>query len=62
MDLIQKDQDIAAKAGVMLGGASVGPQGNWPGQWKEINERHSGNETVQVAPASATILHIPPAK
>ena len=62
MDLVQKDQDVAAKAGVILGGASVDPQGIWSGQWKEIEDRYSGNRTVQVAPASATILHISPAK
>ena len=62
MDLVQKDQDVAAKTGVMLGGASVDPQGIWSGQWKEIKDRYSGNLTVQVAPASATILHISPAK
>ncbi len=58
MDLIQKDQDVAAKTGVMLGGAVVNPQGIWSGQWKKIEDRHSGNPTFQIAPASATILHL----
>jgi len=62
MDLVQKDQDVAAKTGVMLGGAAIDPQGIWPGQWKKIEGGDSGNLTVQVAPASAMILHFSPAK
>jgi hypothetical protein len=62
MDLVQKDQDVTAKTGVMLGGASIDPQGIWSGQWKKIEGGNSGNLTVQVAPASATILHFSPAK
>ena len=62
MDLAQKDQDVAAKTGVMLGGAAIDPQGIWPGQWKKIEVGDFNNLTVQVAPASATILHFSPAK
>jgi hypothetical protein len=62
MDLVQKDQDIAAKTGVMLGGASVNAQGIWSGKWEKIKGGDSGNLTVQVASASATILHFSPAK
>jgi hypothetical protein len=62
MDLIQKDQDVAAKKGVMLGGTSVNPQGIWSGQWKKIKGGKSGSLKIQVAPASATILHFSPAK
>jgi hypothetical protein len=61
MDLVQKNQDIAAKTGVMLGGASIDPQGIWSGQWEKI-EGGPGNLTVQVAPVSATILCFSPAK
>jgi hypothetical protein len=57
MDLMQKDHDIAAKTDVMLGGAPVSPQGIWSGQWEKIEGDKSGNLMVQVAPASATILH-----
>jgi hypothetical protein len=60
MELKQKNQDIAAKTGVMLGGASVNPQGVWAGFWKKIKNRHSDNIMIKVAPASATILHIFP--
>ena len=62
MDLVQKDQDIAAKTDVMLGGASINPQGIWRGHWKKIKGGNSGDPTFQVAPASATILHFSPAK
>jgi hypothetical protein len=57
MDLVQKNQDIAAKTGVTLGGAAIDPQGIWQGEWKKIEGGNSGDLTVQVAPASAMILH-----
>jgi hypothetical protein len=60
MDLVQKDQDIAAKTGVTLGGAYIDPQGIWSGRWKKIEAGNSGEMTVQVAAASATILHFSP--
>jgi hypothetical protein len=62
MDLVQKDQDIAAKTDVMLGGASIDPQGIWSGQWKKIEGGNSGNLIVPLSPASATILRFSPAK
>jgi hypothetical protein len=62
MDLVQQKRNIAAKADVMLGGASIDPQGIWPGRWEKIEGGNSGNLTVQVAPASATILHFSPVK
>jgi len=62
MDLVQKDQDVAAQADVMLGGASVNPQGIWAGQWTAVDGGNSGSLTVQVSDASATILHFSPAK
>ena len=61
MDLVQKNQNVAAKTGVMLGGASIDPQGIWTGQWKKIKDGDPSNLTVQVTPASATILHFSPA-
>jgi hypothetical protein len=62
MDLMQKDQDVAAKTDVMLGGAAIDSHGNWAGQWEKLENSNSGEPTVQVAPASATILHFSPAK
>ena len=57
MDLMQKNQDVAAKTDVTFGGASVNLRGIWPGKWKKVKGGQSGNLMVQVAPASATILH-----
>ncbi|HXI71588.1 MAG TPA: hypothetical protein VNN22_14630 [Verrucomicrobiae bacterium] len=62
MDLVQNDQDVAAKTDVMLGGASINAQGIWAGQWTAVDGGNSGDPTVQVAPASATILHFSPTK
>jgi hypothetical protein len=62
LDLTQKDSDVAAKSGVLLGGAVVDAQGIWPGQWKKMKGGKAGKLTLQVAPASATILQYSPAK
>lgn len=56
MDLVQKDQDVAAKTGVTLGGAAVDSNGTWAGQWTDVTNNHSQKLTIQVAPASAAIL------
>jgi hypothetical protein len=60
MDLTQENQDVAAKTGVTLGGATISLQGAWPGQWKEIRAANSETPVIQVAPASATILRVFP--
>ncbi|HWY29577.1 MAG TPA: hypothetical protein VNX46_02410, partial [Candidatus Acidoferrum sp.] len=62
MDLMQKDQDVAAKTDVMLGGAAIDPHGNWAGHWEKLENSNAGHPTVQVSPASATILHFSPPK
>jgi hypothetical protein len=62
MDLVQKNGDVAAKTDVMLGGAAISPQGIWTGQWNPIKNGGSRNLTIQVAPASATLLRFSPAK
>jgi hypothetical protein len=62
MDLAQKDNDIAAKTDVMLGGAGMDPQGVWTGRWKKIKHRRADAITVEVPATSATILHFPAAK
>lgn len=59
MDLAQVQSDVAAKADVTLGGSSIDSQGKWTGQWQSLTPGHTGNPTVEFAPASASILHIP---
>jgi hypothetical protein len=62
MDLVQENQDVAAKTGLKLGGASIDAQGTWSGRWERIKDGDSGNLTVPVAPASVSILHFTPVK
>jgi len=62
MDLTQKDQDIAAKTGVTMGGAEIDPQGIWTGKWKTLEGDGSSNLKIQAASASAAILRFSPAK
>ncbi len=62
MDLAQKDQDVAAKTGVTLGGSAIDANGNWAGRWTPFNAANSGPVNVEVAPVSAAILHFMPAK
>ncbi|HVU26542.1 MAG TPA: hypothetical protein VHG71_02260 [Verrucomicrobiae bacterium] len=57
MDLAQKDNDMAARTGLTLGGAPIDTQGNWNGQWQPIAGTDSADITVEVAPLSAAILH-----
>ncbi len=60
MELSQKNQDVAAKTDVLLGGVAVDPQGNWAGQWQDIAAASDKTMTVQVSPASAIILRCSP--
>ena len=62
MELTQGNQNIAAKTDITLGDAAIDAQGNWSGQWKQIEGSNANTLTVQVAPASAIILHFSPAK
>lgn len=62
MDLMQKDNDVAAKTGVSLGDGFIDSQGKWSGNWKTISDANSVNRTIEIAPTSASILHIPAGK
>ena len=62
LDLVQKNGDIAAKSDVMLGGAMVDTNGLWHGKWKKVKHASPDKLTVEVAPASAAILHFAPRK
>ncbi|HEX3627903.1 MAG TPA: hypothetical protein VH280_21035 [Verrucomicrobiae bacterium] len=58
MDLVQQNQDIAAKGGLMLGGAEIGPDGLWQGKWKNAGRAKKNSVmSVLVPSASAAILH-----
>jgi hypothetical protein len=62
MNLLQKSQDIAAKNEITLGGVGINAQGIWSGQWKTVKGEKGGVLTIQVAPASASILRFSPEK
>lgn len=57
MDLRQKDSDPAAKADITLGESAINSQGCWTGRWTDIPNDASRKLVVEVAPASAAILH-----
>jgi hypothetical protein len=57
MDLVQKQQDIAAKTGIVLGGDLINSRGLWSGGWSTNENDNSRKLKILVVPASATILH-----
>jgi hypothetical protein len=62
MDLVQTQSDVAAKTGVTLGGTDISPNGVWNGAWKKVKHGKSSSLTIEIAPASAAILHFVPKK
>ena len=62
MDLVQENQDVAAKTEIHLGGAEVDSHGNWTGQWQSVKSDPAAALTVKIKPASAAILRYTPAK
>lgn len=62
LDLMQKDQDVSAKTGVTVGGASIDTQGNWSGHWEKLPGGNPNQLSVEVPPASAAILRFTPGK
>ena len=59
MDLAQKNGDVAAQTDITLGGASINAEGVWTGRWTAAETGPTQNPTVNVAPASAAIVHFP---
>lgn len=59
MDLGQSQSDVASKTDVTLGGGAIDSQGTWMGQWKTLTLDDAANPAVEIAPASASIFHIP---
>lgn len=60
LDLVQKDNDIAAMNDITLGGAPIDPRGTWAGHWTPLAVNGTGTAAVPVAPISATILRLTP--
>jgi hypothetical protein len=50
--------DLSVKAGVTLGGATLGNDGPWRGQWTPLNSDKTGSCAVTVAAASAAVVAI----
>jgi hypothetical protein len=62
LDLVQQNQDVAAKTGLTLGSAFIDSQGTWFGQWEKIEGTDSAKVNLKVPPASAAILRFTPSK
>ena len=60
LDLVQKNHDVAATSGVLLGGSPVTPAGIWSGKWAAIPGEKSGQIEVVVPKTSAAILRFTP--
>jgi hypothetical protein len=56
MELKQQDNDPAAKSAITLGGFAINSQGDWAGRWFEISNAAPSKLTLEVGPASATLL------
>lgn len=56
MDLKQKENDPAAKSDISFGNSPVDSQGEWFGQWTIVSNVYSNKLTVDIEPASATVL------
>ena len=56
LDLNQKNGDIAAKSDIALGDSSISPDGIWSAHWQPLPGTAVGTISVNMQPASATIL------
>ncbi len=63
MYLTAPDHNVAATTGETLGGAQIGPHGDWYGKWDLLNAPQKNKSTfvVQVPAASAAIVKLKPA-
>jgi hypothetical protein len=60
--LLAPDNDIRAKSGITLGGASVGEDGSWTGNWNPLpvgSVSQDGMVSVTIPPSSALVLRLP---
>jgi hypothetical protein len=60
MDLRQKAHDVAAKADVSLGSATVDRDGHWAGAWQTIAGAQAATLTAAVPASSAVVLSFTP--
>jgi hypothetical protein len=60
MDLAQANSDIAAKAGVSMGGAPIGADGRWFGRWTKMNE--GAAQRLTISPATAALFRFESAR
>jgi hypothetical protein len=56
--LTAPNDDVAAKEGITLGGASI-HDGSWDGKWTTLGSDRPGVVTVKLAGASAAIIKVP---
>lgn len=56
LDLNQKSGDVAAKSDITLGDTSITPNGTWSAHWQPLPGTAAGTISVNMQPASATIL------
>ena len=54
--------DVAAKTGVTLGGAAIGNDGPWLGQWTPLTPDKRGQISLKLAAASAVVVKITESK
>jgi len=58
MSLIVASGDVASKTGITLGGATIDHEGHWKGNWTDLPHSGSGTFSVEISPASATIIEL----
>jgi hypothetical protein len=62
VSLSQSSNDVAATAGVTLGGARIETDGSWAGTWKTLAADKPGDFSVTIPSASAVIVRLMPAQ
>lgn len=60
MFLAAPDGDLAAKAGITLGGGKITNNAPWQGRWTDLSPLAGGRCVVNVPAASAVVVHLNP--
>jgi hypothetical protein len=58
ISLIAPEGDVASKAGLTLGGATIDNDGIWKGKWSDLAPAESGVFTLKILAASASIVKL----